>query len=346
MNYLQALSDTRKAEFFTRDYDQKAHWPFGDKPSTAFVVPDLEFEDEAKHFRHDFPVKNEASNNLLLEGADETETKRLNIRASIKLSDIRSWVQASQTSPYSRGHNESGADSADNEFSFGTGYGVDIRHDNGPSVFKYDKKTKTYRSRLKELYEAGSKTKAVLGKPWHAGPVTLANDETDSGERIKYLYQAGRVRFDFSEFGKMKTHGKNKIWQDYETVVRAPRGQKDEPVAIAGTVNASSSKIDSMSDTSSTNRSVASSYDAATVWAADNNERDRANSELDNIATVLTPRMYDALIAAASGETYDAIGRLFMPGLKKSDRRPTVKGKAIVVDALEILLLRDFRDLS
>jgi hypothetical protein len=42
---------------------------------------------------------------------------------------------------------------------------MDMRHDSGPSVLKYDKKTKTYRSGLKEKYEAGSTAKATLGDP-------------------------------------------------------------------------------------------------------------------------------------------------------------------------------------
>ena len=128
----------------------------------------------------------------------------------------------------------------------------------------------------------------------------------------------------------------------YETRVRAPRGQKkkqdDASEFLAGQTAPNHRKIDEMSDTVSTNRAPMGDDHPLAVWERFEREREGANAKLDKLTDRLTPKLYNALIEAASGATLDEIGRSHMPGLARSDKRPGTAGKVLVVTALDILL--------
>lgn len=326
--YESKITDEDRITFFTRTGE-----------SRPFVMPEPEEKLTPKNFFHDFPAKDQANKNVLLEGNDETETIRLNNRAGILLSDIRGWVLATQhDNPYGAGHNGTGVETKADDSN--TGYGMEMRHDSGPSVLNYDKKSKTYRSGMKERYEAGSPVKAKLGEPWITGKVVTLKSSEDGA---KQLHQVGNMKFNFSahQSALIKSGWR---WQQYGTIQTLPKGKKyEEPVSIQGLIVAQKAEANSDLDDTAYTRGAASNYDAVPGSIADDNERENAHAKLDRIADLLTPKLYDALIAAAMGDTFDEIGRKFMPGLSTTDRRPGVKGKTLVIDALEILILREFR---
>jgi hypothetical protein len=316
---------------FAREYEPQK------KPKWSRPEPALTFErpkPTTRNFFHECPVLDLANKHALMSGDDETDTFILNGLSSVLLVLIGDCIDTVSTDFYGEIDNTTDVISPDN-----WGYGMDSIHDNGPSVDVYGTGKIP---RYKTLWESGSKA-AEIGKPWRLGDPSLLISDMPPTSQMDVapkdgLRQVGQI--ESNEQGHLSTitaRGKSKKIQ---TRVRAPRGKKQEegPEHLAGVIAPNHSKLDKTTGTSSTNRPPVSDDHPMVVWEKAEREREHAHSVLDKLAVRLTPKLYNALIAAATGATLDAIGRVVMPGLARTNKQPGTAGKTMVITALDILL--------
>ena len=295
---------------FTREYQMPVETP------PRFERP----KPAVRNFFHECPVLDMANKGTLIIGEDETETFIQNGLAATLLCLVRDCVDTVSTVYYGA----PGAGEMNAKL-----HGMDCVHDNGPSVMGTT-------PRFKKLWESGAEKPAELGQPWAMGSPAILVEKTK--HNAPALRQVGQIEFKKAgHVSPLSASGKS---ISYETRVRAPKGKKqvDASEFLAGQTAPNHRKIDEMSDTVSTNRAPMGDDHPVAVWERFEREREGANAKLDKLADRLTPKLYNALIEAATGATLDEIGRSYMPGRARSDKRPGTAGKVLVVTALDILL--------
>jgi hypothetical protein len=197
--------------------------------------------------KHSFPALDEARNNTLMVGRDRADTLIQNEWAMDILVEVADLLDASAPKSAWSQHNGHGeTDEHAIEDNANPGYGIDAKHDYGPSVKK-----------VKKLWEHGNdnepskecRVAESLGyvPQWNLGTTSpdpddksidgyltdtvMSSPETGKPRWTRVLRNVGKL--DFNEFGTM-THFRNKKGKKlkFKTRTRAAKGPKDVPDPI------------------------------------------------------------------------------------------------------------------
>ena len=301
--------EEKRIEFFTRPY---AGYRTFQKDET---------EPENDNGKHDWPVRDMALANKLMEGRDDIETVALNIQALSILAEVRGLVDATNPSTILT-HNGIGI--RDEGELYKTGFGQEVHLEELSADY------------LKRLYEEGADKPAAEGDPWEHGPCTLLKTENTLGEQIVKLHQVGSLRF--NELGHLKYYCSGGQWRKIVERTRGAKGGRpakaanDNVLPMAGRTNSVYSP--STPDGPVVNhRRTQSSFDPAAYWYVTERDKDTAIDELAVIRSICGRRPYEALEDAAAGVHIGDIG-----GGPRPDKRAQARGKTLVQVAIERLI--------
>jgi hypothetical protein len=329
------ISDEQRVEFYTRAYEPSDF----DKTPRPQWTPPLAANDNQKR-KHSFPALDEARNNTLMVGRDRADTLIQNEWAFDILIEVKdlmdaaapkcSWLQHD-------GHGET--DEHTPEDNANPGYGVDAKHDYGPSVKK-----------VKKLWEHGNNNEPSkecrvaesLGyvPQWNLGTGSPESDDKSTGGHLTHTVtsspETGKPRWtrvlrnvgklDFNEFGTM-THFRDKKGKrlQFKTKTRGakgprpkvipdpidtteyegtlPRNKKGELAVgfLAGKTGSSNSVKPDTLDFEPEAGPTHSSNDPWAAQIAAEKARDDATIKLSQYRLLIGDKPYDALTEAASG---------------------------------------------
>jgi len=196
------ITDEKRIEFFTRLYDADAHY------KASPLKPEEAANDN--HIKHAWPVRDDALANDLMTGRDAAHTAWLNAQALLILWNVRHLVET--TTPACDWLRHGVMELDGEEEPYGTGFGIEVKRDYGPSEEK-----------LKELFADGAEISAE-GEPWNVGPCELLETTSALGEAVKALRRAGALQF--NERGHL-THFKiNGRWLRLFDRTRGAKGER------------------------------------------------------------------------------------------------------------------------
>jgi hypothetical protein len=266
-----------------------------------------------------FPALDEARNNTLMAGRDRADTLLKNEWAFDILLEIKGLLDAAAPKCSWLQHNGHGqTDEHAIEDGANPGYGVDAKHDYGPSVKK-----------VKRLWEYGSGNKpSKNGDPWNLGAVELTDVVSKPSNKIvKALRHVGGLQMnDCNNVTHFRDN--NGYYLTFKTKIRGAKGQRLHPKVlpdpidtgdydgaalprnkrgelkagfIAGKIGSSNSATPCTLDFEPDAGPLHSAKDPWAAQLADDSARDEATIALSQHRLLVGPKAYDALTQAASG---------------------------------------------
>lgn len=243
------ISDEQRVEFYTRAYEPSE---FDKTPRLQWTQP-LPVNDNQKH-KHTFPALDEARNNTLMLGRNRAHTLIQNEWAFDILLEVRDLIDAAAPKCSWLQHDGHGeTDEHTVEDNANPGYGVDVKHDYGPSENK-----------VKKLWEHGndnkpSKEEIVAQKlgyipQWNLGtgspetsgknPLTghghltdtiISSPSTGKPRWTRVLSQVGVIGV--NELGHLHFHDKNGKRLEFKTKTRGAKGKRLLPKVVPDPVD-------------------------------------------------------------------------------------------------------------
>jgi hypothetical protein len=208
---------TRRIELLTRPYEPSDF----DKAPRPQWIPKASNDNHKR--KHSFPALDEARNNQLIIGRNRADTLVQNEWAFDILLEVRDLMDAAAPASAWLEHNAHGAaDEHDVGDDSNPGYGVDIKHDYGPSVNK-----------VKRLWEFGNDNRPSKdGEAWNPGTVELMDVVSEPTKRVvKALRKVGGL--ENNEFNQVTHFRDNKgNWLKFKTKTRGPKGKRVFPKVI------------------------------------------------------------------------------------------------------------------
>ncbi len=266
--------------------------------------------------KHSFPALDEARNSTLMVGRDRADTLIQNEWAFDILLEVKDLIEAATPKTAWLQHDGHGeTDEHAIEDNPNPGYGIDAKHDYGPSVKK-----------VKRLWEHGNDNEpSKKGEPWNQGTVELMDVISEPSNKIvKALRHVGGLQMNDSnnvthfrdkkgKYLKFKTKtrgakGKRETRPDPRDTPKydgaaLPRNKKNELTAgfVAGKIGSSNSM---KPDTLAYAPEARPTHSANDPWAAQmaaDHARDEATIKLSQYRFLVGDKPYDALFQAASG---------------------------------------------
>jgi len=235
------ISDEQRVEFYTRPYEPSDF----DKTPRPQWTPPLAANDNQKH-KHSFPALDEARNNTLMVGRDRADTLIQNEWAFDILIEVKDLMNAAAPKCWLQHNGHGETDEHAIEDNANPGYGIDAKHDYGPSVKK-----------VRKLWEHGNDNEPSkecriaesLGyvPQWNLGTTSpdpddksidgyltdtvMSSPETGKPRWTRVLRNVGKL--DFNEFGTM-THFRNEKGKKlkFKTKTRGAKGPRLHPKVI------------------------------------------------------------------------------------------------------------------
>lgn len=339
-----AEKDEWRRERFTRPYEPT---DYDKRPPINLARP----ANDNHPGKHDWPARDEALANKLMQGATSAETTALNLQAGDILYEIAELIASKDTVQ----HNSIGETP--------TGYGIDARHKEWASI-----------SKIKEYWESGAEL-GGLAQEWRAKHVDLFELKKPSAltEGVKTLFEAGRIRFDLQgRITHMQTRtgrwmrviatktGKargSKAKADIPTIdepasePKRPDNDNDEAAEIdlsRGTIeDIGDVEDDDSCDGHSHPPRLVESDDAVSVgylheqsifdpyatFEAQRQGAEVADGRLETYRRLVGPKPFEALVDAATGLRMDEFC-----GGKRGDKRASAVGRAYLATALDLIM--------
>jgi hypothetical protein len=338
----ETITDKRRVEFFTRPYvpsDFDKQWT---RPKA---------DNDNRKGKHTFPALDEARNNTLMIGPDRAHTLIQNEWAFDILLEVRELMDAAAPKCAWLQHDGHGeTDEHGIEDNANPGYGIDAKHDYGPSVKK-----------VKRLWEHGNENEpSKKGEPWNLGTVELMNVVAEpSNNLVKALHLVGGLQMNECNNVSHFRDGKGD-WLKFKTKTRGAKGARlhpnvaPDPIDIqdyggaalprnkngeltAGFVAGKTGSSNSVApDTLDFVPQAGPTHSANDPWAGEiaaDKARDDAIVKLSQCRLLVGDQPYDALTQAASGFR---IGELC--GGRLGNTTDSAKGRNLLQVAIERII--------